>query len=495
MAPAPGRPPSRVAARPRARGAARGLVPALVSACWLASGSRAGAVDGSAIAYQPVVAGIPMPTCIANAGDGSGRLFLCEQGGRIRILAGGTLLAAPFLDISSRVSCCDERGLLSVAFPPDYAEKGHFYVDYTDANGDTVVARFRASADPDAADAASEETVIRIAQPYANHNGGQLAFGPDGYLYIGMGDGGSGGDPGNRAQNPAVLLGKLLRLDVESGASPYAIPPGNPFRNRAGYRPEIWALGLRNPWRFSFDRGTGDLWIGDVGQDLWEEIDRQRASSGGGENYGWRIMEGYHCFDASSCNQAGLVQPVAEYGHGQECSVTGGYVYRGSAFPRLLGAYFYGDYCSGRVWTLRRDGASWLSTPAPPTPYAISTFGEDEAGDLYLGDYDGGGVFRIVDTAPGCALGCAAAVPDSALPGSVVGFAGAAAAAACTGAPSYEWDFGDGTPAASAQNANHAYATSGAFVWRLTVRSGDSTCTASGEVTVPSRLRRRLLPR
>ncbi len=384
MAPAPGRPPSRVAARPRARGAARVLVPALVSACWLASGSRAGAADGSAIAYQPVVAGIPMPTCIANAGDGSGRLFLCEQGGRIRILAGGTLLAAPFLDVASRVSCCDERGLLSVAFPPDYAEKGHFYVDYTDANGDTVVARFRASADPDAADAASEETVIRIAQPYANHNGGQLAFGPDGYLYIGMGDGGSGGDPGNRAQNPAVLLGKLLRLDVESGASPYAIPPGNPFRNRAGYRPEIWALGLRNPWRFSFDRGTGDLWIGDVGQNAWEEIDREPAGSKGGVNFGWNLFEGSHPFEPGPGSPQ-TVPPAYEYSHSDGgCVVTGGYVYRGKDIPALAGSYVFADFCLGRLEALRISaGGKPQVVELGPVVENIASFGEDATGELY----------------------------------------------------------------------------------------------------------------
>ena len=224
---------------------------------------------------------------------------MVEQGGRIRIIRNGVLEATPFLDITGRVSCCSERGLLSVAFPPGYAAKGHFYVNYTNKAGNTVVARYRLTTNPDVADPGSEQVVLTVPQPYANHNGGQLAFGPnDGYLYIGMGDGGSGGDPENRAQNPAELLGKLLRINVETGnPNTYTIPASNPFTQTAGYRPEIWALGLRNPWRFAFDRLTHDLYIADVGQDAYEEVDFQPAASTGGENYGWRIMEGLHCYN------------------------------------------------------------------------------------------------------------------------------------------------------------------------------------------------------
>jgi glucose/arabinose dehydrogenase len=345
--------------------------------------------------------GLQSPIHITQAGDGSGRLFVVEQTGRIRIIQGGALLGTPFLDISDRVSCCGERGLLSVAFPPDYASKGYFYVNYTQQSGDTVVARYSVSADPDIADRESEEVVLTVDQPYANHNGGQLAFGPaDGYLYIGMGDGGSGGDPQNRAQDPGELLGKLLRIDVESGTRPYAVPVTNPYTQTVGYRGEIWALGLRNPWRFSFDRQTADLYIGDVGQGAWEEIDFQPASSRGGENYGWRIMEGNHCYNSGTCNQTGLVLPVAEYNHSLGCSVTGGMVYRGQDYARMQGIYFYGDYCSGRLWGLRREGNTWQSALLLDTAYSITTFGEDESGNLYLADYGTGDIYLLGDVIP-----------------------------------------------------------------------------------------------
>ncbi len=335
---------------------------------------------------------------VAHAGDGSGRIFVVEQGGRIRIIRNGVLEATSFLDIAGRVSCCGERGLLSVAFPPGYAAKGHFYVNYTDRAGNTVVARYRLTSDPDIADPDSEQIVLTVPQPYANHNGGQLAFGPnDGYLYIGMGDGGSGGDPQNRAQNPAELLGKLLRIDVEAGVAPYAIPATNPFTQTAGYRGEIWALGLRNPWRFAFDRANGDLYIADVGQNEYEEVDHQPAASRGGENYGWRIMEGTHCYRASGCDPAGLTLPVAEYDHSQGCSVTGGLIYRGDQFDRLVGTYLYGDYCSGRVWGLRQTSSGWTHQLLLDTAFNISAFGEDEAGEIYLTDYGGGQIYRIVD--------------------------------------------------------------------------------------------------
>ncbi|MGD9974492.1 MAG: sorbosone dehydrogenase family protein, partial [Desulfatirhabdiaceae bacterium] len=258
--------------------------------------------DPPAIVIEPYGSGFSSPVHITHAADGAGRLFVVEQPGRIQIMKNGGTLPVPFLDISDRVSCCGERGLLSVAFPPDYAMKGYFYVNYTNLSGDTVVARYHISANPDVADAATEEILLTIAQPFANHNGGQLAFGPDGYLYIGTGDGGSGGDPFNNGQSTNVLLGKILRIDVEAGIEPYAIPATNPFQLIEGYRPEIWALGLRNPWRFSFDTLTGDLFIGDVGQNEYEEINFQPAESTGGENYGWRIMEGFHCYNPAECD-------------------------------------------------------------------------------------------------------------------------------------------------------------------------------------------------
>jgi glucose/arabinose dehydrogenase len=353
--------------------------------------------------------GLSQPVHITHAGDGSGWIFIVEQAGRIRVASGGALRSTPFLDIGSRISCCGEQGLLSVAFPPGFGSKRYFYVDYTDTTGNTVISRFRLGADPDVADPSSEQIVLTIQQPYANHNGGQLAFGPDGYLYVGMGDGGSGGDPQNNGQNPASLLGKILRIDVESGASPYAVPASNPFVAPAGYRPEIWALGLRNPWRFSFDRRTGDLYIADVGQNLYEEVDFQPVGDPGGENYGWRIMEGAHCYNPNPCDRTGLVQPVFEYDHSQGCSVTGGFVYRGALYPRMQGVYFFSDYCSRRIWGLRREGSSWQSTLLLTSPYAVTTFGEDEAGSLYLADYSRGDVYQFAD--PGAMTGYVYRVP------------------------------------------------------------------------------------
>jgi glucose/arabinose dehydrogenase len=346
------------------------------------------------ISLTKVVGGLTQPVHITHAGDRSGRLFVVEQTGRIRIVTNGVLLNQPFLDITNRVSCCGEQGLLSVAFPPNYASKNYFYVNYTNVAGDTVVARYLITS-RNVADPNSEKILLTIKQPFANHNGGQLAFGPDGYLYIGMGDGGGVGDPQNNAQNPASLLGKILRIDVESGVTPYAIPPTNPFIRTNAYRGEIWALGLRNPWRFSFDRWTGNLYIADVGQGVYEEVNVQSASSPGGENYGWRLMEGAHCYNSNICNQTGLVLPVVEYDHSLGCSVTGGMVYRGRAYRPLWGTYFYGDFCSGRIWGLRRLGQGWQSDLLITTPYRISTFGEDQAGNLYIADITNGNIFLI----------------------------------------------------------------------------------------------------
>ena len=343
------------------------------------------------------VTGFDNPVHITHAGDGSQRLFVVEQEGRIRIVKSQTLLSTPFLDISARVSCCGERGLLSVAFPPNYANKGHFYVNYTNNDGNTVIARYRATSDPDVANLNSEEILLTIEQPFPNHNGGQIAFGPDGYLYIGMGDGGSNGDPQGNGQRPETLLGKLLRIDVESGVTPYAVPANNPFVQSRFYRGEIWALGLRNPWRFSFDRQTGDLYVGDVGQGNYEEINFQSRTSFGGENYGWNTMEGKHCFNSNSCNQTGLVLPIVEYSHSEGCSVTGGVVYRGQQYPRLQGLYFYGDYCSGTIWGLKVTSTAVQPGLLLDSEYSISTFGEDEAGETYVADHGGGTIYRITD--------------------------------------------------------------------------------------------------
>ena len=338
---------------------------------------------------------LEMPVQITNAGDGTGRIFVVEQRGRIRIISDEVFLATPFLDISEQVSCCVEQGLLSVAFPPDYAKKQYVYVNYTNTEGNTVIARHRLTSDPNVADPDSDEIILRIEQPHASHNGGHMEFGQDGYLYIGMGDGGDQGDPENLAQDPGTLFGKILRIDVESGASPYAIPDDNPFVQNPSYRGEIWALGLRNPWGFAFDSLTGDLYVGDVGGDDFEEINHQPASSKGGENYGWAIMEGPNCFDTDSCDSSGLTLPVAGYTHSQGCAVVGGTVYRGSRFILLQGIYFYADFCSGRIWGLRRVGDSWQSVLLYDAPFMISAIGEDEDGNLYVANYSNGLILEL----------------------------------------------------------------------------------------------------
>ena len=348
----------------------------------------------ASITLTPVAKGFDNPTTIANAGDGSNRLFVLEQKGRIKVVRDGVLGATPFLDLAKIVkSTASEQGLLGIAFAPDFAKSRAFYLNYTNRTGvgNTVLARYSVGSTPDRADPASRRELLTITQPFSNHNGGQLAFGPDGYLYIGTGDGGSGGDTFGNGQRRDTLLGKLLRIDVRSsGANPYAIPGGNPFGN------EIWAYGLRNPWRFSFDRATGDLYIADVGQDVVEEIDFQPAGAGAGANYGWNLMEGTSCFKSPGCNEKGnLVLPVAEYRHGRgDCSVTGGYVYRGKN-PALQGIYFFGDFCSGRIWGLRRNASGWDKQLLQDTKLSISTFGEDEQGELYLADYESGTVYRI----------------------------------------------------------------------------------------------------
>ena len=362
--------------------------------------STASAQDG--LLLIQIASGLADPVAITHAGDGSDRLFITLQAGQIVIHDGIGILPEPFLDITDRVNNTgSEEGLLSVAFPPDYASEAHFYVYYTDLDGNNVVARFGLTADPDVADPGSEQIVLPLDHPvHTNHNGGQLAFGPDGYLYVGPGDGGSAGDPDDNAQNPASLLGKLLRIDVESGNPlTYTIPASNPFEDVPGYRDEIWALGLRNPWRFSFDRLTGDLLTGDVGQYEWEEVDFQPASSTGGENYGWRRMEGKHCYNPpSDCNDGSLTLPILEYDHGLGCAITGGYRYRGPEIPHLNGTYLYADYCSGRIWGATEDGSgNWTTTELLNSPYIISTLGEDEAGEVYFAHLSStnGEIYRI----------------------------------------------------------------------------------------------------
>jgi glucose/arabinose dehydrogenase len=355
--------------------------------------------------FDQVATGLSSPLLVTHAGDDSGRLFVVEQTGKVRIIKGGDLLPTPFIDLSRSVSRGGEQGLLGLAFHPGYESNGKLYLSYTDLKGTSVIREYRVSANPDRVNGSSGRTLLRVRQPYANHNGGHIAFGPDGLLYIGLGDGGSGGDPGNRAQSRSTLLGKLLRVDVNrrTGSLPYGIPSTNPYVGRSGLD-QIWATGLRNPWRFSFDRATGDLWIGDVGQGRWEEVDRATATrgrnAGRGLNFGWRVMEGAHCFrPASGCVRTGKTLPVTEYGHGgSRCSVTGGYVYRGAAYRDLVGAYFFGDYCSGEIWYVDRGAARGVApTRALDTRAQITSFGEDEAGELYLTDARGT-VFRLTDS-------------------------------------------------------------------------------------------------
>lgn len=347
--------------------------------------------------------GFSMPVDIANAGDE--RLFVVEKGGLIRIIDGsGSILPQPFLNISARVnSQASERGLLGLAFHPDYAENGYFYVNYTNSGGDTRISRFSAlPGEPNRANAGSELILLEVAQPFANHNAGDLNFGPDGYLYFGLGDGGSANDPGDRAQNRQTLLGKMLRIDVDNG-NPYGIPEDNPFADDDFTLDEIWALGLRNPWRFSFDRLTGAMWIADVGQNRWEEVNYQPPGSPGGQNYGWRCYEGQASFNLSGCDPASeYTFPIHVYANNSNvgCSISGGFVYRGSDYPDMYGYYIYTDYCSGRFWSLAPDGqGGWSNAElANLSNNQFVTFGEDNRGELYAAAIGQGSVYRL--TAP-----------------------------------------------------------------------------------------------
>ncbi|HLU81961.1 MAG TPA: PQQ-dependent sugar dehydrogenase [Trueperaceae bacterium] len=342
---------------------------------------------------EPVVSGLKQPVVITHANDD--RLFVVEQVGIISVAVAGELLSEPFLDIADQVASGGERGLLGLAFPVDHANTGRFYVYYTDRQGNTAVSRFMTGPDPNRADRGSETILLTQEQPYSNHNGGQLAFGPDGYLYIGLGDGGSGGDPEGYGQDLDTFLGKLLRIDVAGQG--YTVPSDNPFVGVEGARPEIWAYGLRNPWRFGFDRVTGDLYIADVGQNAFEEVNLQPAASAGGENYGWNIMEAGECYSPrSNCDQTGLVLPILSYPHGGQwgSSISGGYLYRGSAVPSLEGHYVFADFVSGRIWTAAA-ASDWSIEPLLETGFNIATFGEDAAGELYVADYGGGVIYRF----------------------------------------------------------------------------------------------------
>ncbi len=343
------------------------------------------------IALVEVVSGLSTPVYLTSpAGDP--RLFVVEKNGRVRVIRDGVVLPTPFLDLSAAVSSGGEQGLLSIAFHPDYASNGFMYASYTDRAGATQIVRYAVSADPDAADPSSAVLVLSVAQPFSNHNGGLILFGGDGFLYVGLGDGGSGADPLGHGQNTGTLLGSLLRIDVDGG-SPYAIPGDNPFANDPSARAEIWAYGLRNPWRWAFDEGL--LYVADVGQDAWEEVNVVPAGQGG-LNYGWNLAEGDHCFGPPTCDRSDFVVPALEYAHPSGCAITGGFVYRGSDLPEISGHYFYSDFCAGWIRSFRYDGAAVTDTRQWDFPDVggVTSFGADAAGELYVLS-ESGTVYRL----------------------------------------------------------------------------------------------------
>ncbi len=360
----------------------------IIAAAAMPLALSAAAFAGGGVSIETFASGLSSPIYVTHAGDGSGRLFIMEQNGVIKIAdADGNVNATSFLNVSSLSSCCGERGLLGLAFHPDHENNRKFYVNYTNNSGNTVVVEYETFAGlPDVANPSTARILLTIAQPFSNHNGGWIGFGPDGYLYISMGDGGSGGDPGNRAQDITnQLLGKMLRIDVDGNNSSngqYGIPPSNPFVGVTG-DDEIWSYGLRNSWRNSFDRETGDFWMGDVGQNAIEEINFQPAASGGGENWGWRCYEGNNTFNTAGCGPASNYDfPVHTFNHASgRCSVTGGYVYRGCAMPDQVGNYFFADYCSGQLWTMDTD--TGVVTELFNLAFGFTSFGEDEDGELY----------------------------------------------------------------------------------------------------------------
>src|SRR5690625_4971770 len=352
------------------------------------------------IALQPLPYTFEQPLYVTSLPHDANTLFIVEKVGVIRIVHNGTLLPDPFLDLRDRVSQGYEQGLLGLALHPQFSSNGLFFVNYTDQNGNTQIVRYKVKAGEWQADISSRRVILSIEQPAANHNGGMLAFGLDGYLYIATGDGGRAGDPWSNAQNLNTLLGKLLRIDVDTSSETYTIPQDNPFYDVPNARQEIWAYGLRNPWRFSFDRDTGDVFIADVGQDAWEEVNFQPASSTGGDNYGWNVMEGLHCYPPGrQCNSEAFVLPIIEYAHSREngCSITGGYVYRGSNIPHLAGKYVFADYCSGRMWQAEYvdDNKEWQVTVLYDSSLQLSSFGEDANGELYVTDLSTGLVYKM----------------------------------------------------------------------------------------------------
>lgn len=350
-----------------------------------------------AIALTPFVSGLSTPVDFQTPDDGSGRIFIVQQSGTIRIISGGSLLPTPFLDISSRINFDGaEQGLLGLAFHPSYSQNKRFYLNYDRLSGgqiQTVIAEYQLTADPNAADPASERILLTVNQPFTNHKGGQMAFGPDGFLYVAFGDGGSGGDPMGNGQNRGTLLGKIARIGVDppfTSGLQYVIPADNPFVGTSD-RGEIWAYGFRNPWRFSFDSGGTRLFVADVGQDKFEEIDLVQK----GLNYGWNTMEGSHCFSpATGCNMTGLTLPIVDYDHSEGVTVIGGYVYNGTAISSLAGAYIFGDFSNGKIWGLTESSGTWTRTQLLNSGKNMSAFGQDAAGELYVVDYSGS-VFKI----------------------------------------------------------------------------------------------------
>ena len=353
-------------------------------------------VDPNSYAWQAAIDGLTQPLDIQNAGDGSDRLFIVERAGVIKIMGNGELLGAPFLDIRPRVEDYhNEEGLLGLAFHPNYEENGYFFLNYIDLNYNTVISRFQVSQDPNRAEPASEKILLTVAQPFHNNNGGMVAFGPDGYLYIALGDGGDWSDPYDHAQNTQSLLGKILRIDVDHG-DPYAIPADNPFASGEGGAPQVWAYGLRNPWRFAFDPLSGDMLIGDVGQYSYEEINFIESSAPPGMNFGWDYREGFHRFNTVDEFPAGarFIDPIFEYDHRTGCAVISGVVYRGE-WENWNGLYLAGDYCYGKVWALRRLGSKWQIQLLYETGKRIAAFGVSESGDVYMVDHMGA-IYRLV---------------------------------------------------------------------------------------------------
>lgn len=353
-------------------------------------------VDGLPIAFEQIYDGFDRPVGYIDIDDGSGRYLIVEQGGRILVSVGGDVLSTPSLDISTQVSDGNEQGLLGVAIDPGFSENGRVFVSYTDTEGASQIVRYTVSAEsPNRLDPESAITILTLDQPNPNHNGGHIAFGPDGYLYLGFGDGGGQGDPDNNGQNPGVLFAKILRIDVSGDREPYGIPGDNPFADDPSFAPETFAWGFRNPWRFTFDRETADLWIGDVGQNDIEEIDLMPAGTSG-QNFGWPVLEGHECYDDPDCDPSAYTAPVDQYTHDYGCSVTGGYVYRGSTIPELVGTYLFADYCTGYLWGLIPNGDGTYSvTDYIETDMHPSSFAEDASGELYIIDLDGG-IYRIV---------------------------------------------------------------------------------------------------